>query len=150
MGPGEAITPRRSCPGGESYSSPGRGKPPAHCKINTLAQNTICSGAVVPPPWAAGLGTYRGSPGFRPSDWSYRGRRCTSAQRAFCSTGCTSDVNHYTFGDFLAGDQFERTAFSWGSHSGNLEVDALREGCPFRSSTSRSAERADAGPGPGW
>jgi len=33
------MTPRSSCPGGEHSSSPGRSKPPARCKINTVTKN---------------------------------------------------------------------------------------------------------------
>ena len=33
------MTPRRSGPGGDSDSSPGRSKPPAHSKINTVIEN---------------------------------------------------------------------------------------------------------------
>src|SRR5215472_233800 len=35
------MTPRSSCPGGESDSSPGRSKPPVHNKINTVTEN-VC------------------------------------------------------------------------------------------------------------
>src|SRR6516225_6463649 len=33
------MAPRSSCPGGDSDSSPGRSKPPAHSKINTVIEN---------------------------------------------------------------------------------------------------------------
>jgi len=42
------MTPRSSCPGGELDSSPGRGKPPDHCKIKTiLARLTLNNRAEV-------------------------------------------------------------------------------------------------------
>jgi hypothetical protein len=55
-GPWEVTTPRSSCPGEDTHSSPGRSKPPAFCKIKTLTQNVICCGrALVPACLAAGL-----------------------------------------------------------------------------------------------
>jgi hypothetical protein len=40
-GPWEVMAPRSSGPGGESHSSLGHSKPPAHCKIKNLAQSHL-------------------------------------------------------------------------------------------------------------
>jgi hypothetical protein len=40
------TTPRSSCPGGEYISSPGRSKPPAHSKINTVTENAAPSASL--------------------------------------------------------------------------------------------------------
>ena len=76
-GPWEVMAPRSSCPGGGTISPPGRGKPPAPSRINTLTPDCGNRSSLV--------GTYfpEKSPGGQQRGWVISGKqgRVTSGKR---------------------------------------------------------------------